>query len=182
MHYSSLIDFISVLLQVCSTTSMPFMRDDNLTFHRFATDVSIDSRRPSDDRTFSATPPHPTVNGSSANGSATNNGNRRNLHHQHQHHNTYSHKEQTNFSPGIWTTAGVEVSGVGGLHATTAAGTTSHNSNLYKNSYTTETNDFQYIPSNGSSTRDKSVKSLQNGSTAKLMAQDDDQSNKQVSL
>lgn len=149
------------------------MRDDNLTFHRFPTDMSsIDSRRQSEDHMFSSTAP----NTSSAT-TAT---------------NKYLAKDT--FVTGIWTT-GIATSNLPlqqqHARATTDAQQTTASStattpgqisttNLYKNSYTTDTNDFQYIPSNGSSTRDKSVKSLQNGSTAKLVAADDDQSNKQV--
>lgn len=151
---------------VTSTTSMPFLRDDNLTFHRFTTDVSIDSRRPSEDRMFSSStstdntgnnhhPPHATA------ATITTNGNKFSITNSSS-NGTNKDSNASNFTPSVWTTG-------------TAA--TSH----YKHSYTTETNDFQYIPSNASTTgtHDQTTKSLQNGSTTKLMSQDDDQSNKQ---
>lgn len=65
------------ILQLSSTTSMSFLRDENLTFHRFTTD---DSRRPSDDiNSNGSTPRRSTL--------------------------IIPHEEpERNFSPTVWTT------------------------------------------------------------------------------
>lgn len=117
---------------------MSILRDENLTFHRFATDVSIGSRRTSDERDF-------------------NNGlNNHHNHHHHHHHNGTDKlsNEQSNFPPTIWTTSA------------------SHKSN---NNYTTDTNDFQYVPSSEISKNNVT----QSNSLSKLMPIDED-TNKQV--
>lgn len=175
------------MLQVSSTTSMPFLRDDNLTFHRFTTDVSIDSsRRPSDDTMFSApattavsdqhspdtTQQYQNGGGGGGGDMLYNNNTKFTISQTNKEHYPLSSNNPLSSSSSVWTT-----NGGGGGHQTPTPSSTA--ATHYKHSYTTETNDFQYIPSNGSTTG-KTVKSLQNGSTAKLMVQDDDQANKQV--
>lgn len=174
--------------QICSNQSMPFLRDDNLTFHRFNTNVSLDDngtnwRRPSNIESFveQRAPVAATSHATSHTGLAT--------------PNATIHKitaEMTTYPPPIWTTALANSSNDARLHeshaqvSSSSAGDVMPDSNMYKHDY----HDFHYLPTASSSavSRANSVltndrhKSLLNGSTAKLMLNDDDSSNKQVSL
>ena len=131
---------------------MPFLRDDNLTFHRFATDESIGSRRPSDDKIIFS------------DDNSQSNTTKDNCFHNITHNMNGNGKDGADgepfSSPSVWTTSG---------------------NNFKHNNYTTETNDFQYIP-NSSKNDNATVKNLtQNGSTAKLVLHDDDHM-KQVTM
>lgn len=172
---------------------MPFLRDDNLTFHRFTTNVSHDSsRRPSNEPFAkpSATEPIPIPHQPATCPTMTSGAFPRPT-------NTSTKSELSNFAP-VWTTAASSAASAAQSAGAAALATppppptpTSplpltaiHDPPMYKNSYTMESHDYQYRAS--SSSRADSVttdrrKSMQNGSTAKLMLCDDDQSNKQVS-
>lgn len=170
---------------------MPFLRDDNLTFHRFTTNVSLDSSRRPSNETFAEPSAHDLLHPISE------------VHHplsatvmtpgaySRPANANQTKSEMSNFAP-VWTTAGTGSSNPSSatLNAPSPASSASHPATaiheppIYKNSYTIDSRDFHYL---ASSSRTNSVtttdrrKSMQNGSTAKLMLTDDDQPNKQVS-
>lgn len=186
---------------------MPFLRDDSLTFHRFtptevpsigaSTPINNNSPAPSTSsseprfydrdpldpaprsghsdchRTMGATKHKPNCSPKSSSpnnstspqqqpfGSSTSNGG----------------KELSSFPASVWST------NTGQLTAITSNG--HHHNSMYKNSYTMDANDFQYIPSSsagGSVSERRKSSPQQNGSTTKLVLPDDDQTNKQVSI
>lgn len=166
---------------------MPFLRDDNLTFHRFATDVSISggdnnsNRRTSDERIFSDTTTT-TINTPNTNTNTQSYKDKNNkfmINHL-RHPNNNKEEQQPNNNINI--SSSIPQSS---LHTFPSPPANVWTTN-YKNSYTTETNDFQYIPSMAATSNhtinDITNKSItQNGSTAKLVLHDDDETNKQVS-
>lgn len=174
---------------------MPFLRDDNLTFHRFTTNVSLDSSRRPSNETFAEPSAidllHPVHAGHPTSGTAMTPGAYTRPANANQ-----TKSEMSNFAP-VWTTAATGPSNASStaLHAApssaasaaaaaTHPATAIHDPPMYKNSYTIDSHDFHYMASssraNSVTTTDRR-KSMQNGSTAKLMLTDDDQSNKQVS-
>lgn len=167
---------------------MPFLRDDSLTFHRFA---------PTEVPSIGATPP--TNNSPAPSTSSSCNPpfydrdepdtapTCHNSHKMSKQHGSpkitstnragfgSSGKELSSFPSSVWTT------NTGTLTPVTSHG---HHNSMYKNSYTIEANDFQYIPSSsagGSVSERRKSTPQQNGSTTKLVLADDDQTNKQVS-
>lgn len=183
---------------------MPFLRDDSLTFHRFApTEVpSIGATPPDQSPSHSISEPrfydrdpldsgprsghgdcHRTIMG------ATKNKPHDSPKLSTDHHSqsaqqpfgpstptTPSGKELSSFPSSVWTT------NTGSLTPVTSNG--HHHNAMYKNSYTMDANDFQYIPSSsagGSVSERRKSSPQQNGSTTKLVLADDDSTNKQVS-
>lgn len=175
---------------------MPFLRDDSLTFHRFApTEVPSIGATPSDhspalstttsftsepifyDRDVVDSVPRSVHSDCHSKMGAS----------KHKSHGspklspvqprTTNSKELSSFPTSVWTT------NTGTLTAVTSPHGHHHNS-MYKNSYTMDANDFQYIPSSsagGSVSERRKSSPQQNGSTTKLVLADDDQTNKQVS-
>lgn len=177
---------------------MPFLRDDSLTFHRFTlNEASSLGATPSNASTAQSTiSSEPRFYDRDVVDSAPRSG------HSDCHrtrmgatkHNspgspqlspdqsgqpfgsTNSAKELSSFPASVWTT------NTGTLTAVTSHG--HHHNSMYKNSYTMDANDFQYIASSsagGSVSERRKSSPQQNGSTTKLVLADDDQTNKQVS-
>lgn len=171
---------------------MPFLRDDSLTFHRFT---------PTEVPSLGATPPnHSPAQSTSSSEPRFYDRDPLETDHRSGHSNCHrtmgatKHKPQlspklsdkhstppigkelSSFPASVWTT------NTGTLTAVTSNG--HHHNSMYKNSYTMDANDFQYIPSssaNGSVSERRKSSPQQNGSTTKLVLADDDQTNKQVS-
>lgn len=178
---------------------MPFLRDDSLTFHRFTpTEVpSIGATPISHSPAQSTSSSEPRFYDRDVVDSAPRSGHSdchrtmgASKHKPHQASPNLSAsqrqpfgsaatsgKELSSFPTSVWTT------NTGTLNAVTSHG--HHHNSLYKNSYTMDANDFQYIPSSsagGSVSERRKSSPLQNGSTTKLVLADDDQTNKQVSI
>lgn len=168
---------------------MPFLRDDNLTFHRFTTNVSSldSSRRPSNEPPFADSSAadllHSTTVAEAHAAAATTPSTMTSGPFARHHHTAAKAELSSNFAP-VWTIANNSTATTSAAAAATTQPAAIHDPPIYKNSYTMESHDFQYL---ASSSRADSVtttdrrKSMQNGSTAKLMLTDDDQANKQVS-
>lgn len=195
---------IHLQLQICSNQLMPFLRDDSLTFHRFAsTDVpsSLGTTPPDHSPAPSTTSTsEPRFYDRDVLDSAPQSGHSNchrtmgaTKHKPHggspkmsDHHHSAppfgsaastNGKELSSFPSSVWTT------NTGTLTPVTSNG--HHHNSMYKNSYTMEANDFQYVATSsaaGSVSERRKSSPLQNGSTTKLVLADDDQTNKQVSV